>query len=319
MKNGALFLLLVALMNLAWGSPVGMGEINPDLLTKAWAATWIAPQGVSLTDFGVYHFRRTFDLETVPRKFVVHVSADNRYQLFVNGTPVARGPSRGDLRNWRYESVDIADYLVSGSNSLGAVVWNFGEHVPWAQVSRRTGFILQGNGPKESLVNTNKKWRVLTNPSITPIPPQGLNTFIVVGPGEKLDANLYPWGWQETSYGDAEWQTPRIMTTGIPRGVGTDLDRMLVPRTIPPMEETPQRLGRVVRSTGVQVGREFLQGRHPITVPPRTEAKILLDQAHLTTAYPILTVSQGKRSEITLTYAEALFDANGEKGHRDAS
>jgi len=30
-------------------------------------------------------------------------------------------------------------------------------------------------------------------------------------------------------------------------------------------------------------------------------------------------VSQGKGSEITLTYSEALFDANGLKGHRDAS
>jgi len=60
--------------------------INPDLLASPWPAHWIAPPGVSLKDYGVYHFRRTIDLPKVPATFVVHVSADNRYQLFVNGS-----------------------------------------------------------------------------------------------------------------------------------------------------------------------------------------------------------------------------------------
>ena len=36
-------------------------------------------------DYGVYHFRRTFDLTEKPQTFLVHVTADNRYQLFANG------------------------------------------------------------------------------------------------------------------------------------------------------------------------------------------------------------------------------------------
>ncbi|HMB89799.1 MAG TPA: hypothetical protein VKP65_03070, partial [Rhodothermales bacterium] len=54
--------------------------INPDLLQLPWSAQWIAHPTASGTDFGVFHFRRTFDQATLPDSFVVHVSADNRYR-----------------------------------------------------------------------------------------------------------------------------------------------------------------------------------------------------------------------------------------------
>src|SRR3569833_2215701 len=94
------------------------------LLRSTWSARWIAVPGASPFDYGVYHFRRTFSLPSKPDKFVVHVSGDNRYQLFVNGRRVVWGPARGDLFHWRYESVDIAEHLREGSNLLAAVVWN---------------------------------------------------------------------------------------------------------------------------------------------------------------------------------------------------
>jgi hypothetical protein len=43
----------------------------------------------------------------------------------------------------------------------------------------------------------------------------------------------------------------------------------------------------------------------------------LLDQGFETSAFPQLTVSGGKGGRVALTYAEALFDPNGRKGHRD--
>src|SRR3954469_8102827 len=48
-------------------------------------AHWIAPAGTPADTFTVFHARRTFLLEKVPARFVVHVSADNRYRLYVNG------------------------------------------------------------------------------------------------------------------------------------------------------------------------------------------------------------------------------------------
>ena len=82
---------------------------------------------------------------------------------------------------------------------------------------------------------------------------------------------------------------------------------MLVPRSIPMPELTPQRLTRVRQSSGVTVPAGFPQQPAPVLVPARTKAKILLDQNWLTTAYPELLVSGGKGAVITLRYAEALW------------
>ena len=58
-------------------------------------------------------------------------------------------------------------------------------------------------------------------------------------------------------------------------------------------------------------------GQHKLTIPPNTKATILFDQTFLTTAYPELSVSGGRDSQIVLTYSEALFDSRMQKGNRD--
>jgi hypothetical protein len=79
-----------------------------------------------------------------PGKFLVHVSADNRYKLFVNEQFISFGPTRGDIAHWNYETIDIAPYLKAGDNTVAALVWNEGEHKPEAQISYKTGFLMQG-------------------------------------------------------------------------------------------------------------------------------------------------------------------------------
>src|SRR5215510_3653869 len=71
-------------------------------------ANWIAPAGVRGDSSIVFHARRTIDLPAKPDRFVVHVSADNRYRLYINGEEVASGPQRSDVMHWRYETVDLA-------------------------------------------------------------------------------------------------------------------------------------------------------------------------------------------------------------------
>ena len=116
------------------------------LPVAAWNARWIAPAGESGLDYGVCHFRRTFNPAAKPASFVVHVSADNRSRLFVNGKSVAAAPARSDLYHWRYETVDLAPRLRAGKNLPAAVVWNAAGYAPLAQITSRTGFLLHGAG-----------------------------------------------------------------------------------------------------------------------------------------------------------------------------
>src|ERR1039458_1254830 len=169
---------------------ITLSAAAPDLLTRAWSAHWISVPGESPYDYGVYHFRRTFDLPAQPSSFLIHVTADNRYKLYVNGEFVSLGPARGDLHNWRYESVDIARHLKTGKNVLAAVVWNFGVLAPEAQTTSQTGLLVEGDGEAERIVDTGKQWKCVRNPAYSPAPREREMSrfYYVAGPGDQSDS-----------------------------------------------------------------------------------------------------------------------------------
>jgi alpha-L-rhamnosidase len=310
--------LIVVLLGLP-GSISNCQTINVDLLTQTWKAAWIRHPDGPAREFGVFHFRKTFTLRAAPKRFVVHVSGDNRYELFVNGQRVATGPARGDLNHWRYETLDLAPQLQAGKNLLAAVVWNYAEFAPMAQMMNETGFVVQGDGADEGLVNTDATWKAFKNEAVQTIhyDTRRMSGYFVVGPGERLDASRYPWGWERPDYDDSAWVPALVIARASPRGASDSPSRWyLIPRTVPLMEETTERLARLVRSQGVEAPSDFLGGHSPLTVPANSHATLLFDQAHLTTAYPELLVSGGRGAQVSLTYAEALFH-DRKKGNRN--
>ena len=313
--------LVLTIASLAYGE--SEPPINPRLLKYTWPAQWVAHAAGPYRDFGVFHFRKTFELAQVPKSFVIHVSADNRYRLFVNGISVSIGPARSDLDHYRFETVNIAPQLRPGRNVLAAVVWNFGIYAPMAQHTYRAGFVLQGDGEAEQVVNTggNSVWKSILDPAYEPIPMTYdiIPYFYVVGPGERIDGGKYPWGWEQPEFDDSQWTPVALIGDAQPMELFQwNMTRwLLTPRPIPPMEETLERLDRVVRSSGVTVDKSFLQGRAAFTVPANAKAVVLFDRGHLTNAYPELLVSGGKGAQIKLTYAESLRDPQGRKGNRN--
>ena len=123
--------------------------ISDAVLQRQWTGSWIACPGAPERDPGVFRFRKSIDLPAVPPRFVVHVSADQRFVLHVNGRRVGIGPSRGDILFWRFETFDLAPFLKPGPNLVSAIVWNFGTQAPAAQITDRTGFVVQGDGDAE--------------------------------------------------------------------------------------------------------------------------------------------------------------------------
>lgn len=296
--------------------------INPQLLKSEWPASWITSPATQQREYGIYHFRKTFLLPTAtkPKSFLIHVSADNRYRLFVNGTAVSSGPARGDLFNWFFETIDIAPYLTEGENILAALVWNMGNLAPVAQVSNQTAFVLQGNSPAEQLVNTDLSWKVKKSEAYTPCSldnRERLKAYMVVGPGDQVDGQLYPWEWETLEYNDASWNAAAEITHPQPVGYGTDNLWTLAPRNIPLLTENLLRFPLIRRANNIKVTKDFLTGKRPITIPANQRVSILLDQQVMTAAYPEIIVSGGKGSTIKLTYAEALFDKQDHKGNRN--
>jgi hypothetical protein len=160
MRSGDLMsLALVVLFGLS--APRLAAAQLPSVVPKeAWSAEWITSPDGPQRDVSVLHFRKVIDLAQPPQHFLVHVSADNQFILYVNQQRVGSGPSRGDLGHWKYESYDIAPLLHPGKNLLAAVVWNFGVLTPLAQISDRTGFVLHGDSEAERIADTGQSWEV---------------------------------------------------------------------------------------------------------------------------------------------------------------
>jgi alpha-L-rhamnosidase len=300
--------------------------INPELLARQWPASWIAMPGAPERDAGVFHFRRRITFERVPPRLLVHVSADQRYVLHVNGERIGAGPGRGDPEHWPFETYDIAPRLRVGDNVIAATVWNFGLSAPMAQMTRRTGFLLQADDAAHASINTGKSWEA-QHATAHGVNPDGLSAlrarhfYYAAGPGERRDAREWDWAWDSAASPAARWTPAREIWRGHPRTIREGPGWMqspegwlLVPNPLPPLVHLAEDAGHVVRSSSAAAVGGSLER---VVVPANADVTILLDRRTLTNAYPSITVSGGRDARIRLTYAEALFDADRRKGNRD--
>jgi hypothetical protein len=329
-------LLLLALLP-GLGGPAraatsGSGlPVSEAVLTRRWTASWITCPGAPERDPGVLRFRKALELGAVPARFIVHVSADQRFVLHANGRRVGIGPSRGDIHHWRFETFDLAPFLKPGMNLLVATVWSFGGQAPLAQVTERTGLVVQGDTGSEHAANTGASWQCAPEPGHQPW-PEGMQdlksrkVYVVVGPGERLDAARYDWDWArppEAGGPEGRWRRAQPYDEPSPRtireGPGYDLSpagRLMVPDPLPPMEYRPVPAGAVVRASGTAVASGFPES--PTTVSPHAKATILLDRRELVAAYPELRFSGGRGSRLRVSYQEALVKGERlEKGNRN--
>jgi|CZCB01.1.fsa_nt_gi alpha-L-rhamnosidase len=280
---------------------------------------WISYPTANQTAFGVYHFRKSFNLEKVPEKLIIHVSADNRYNLFVNGHRVCYGPAKGDLQTYKYDVIDIVPFLKSGENLLAALVYNGGEDRPLAFITVQTAFMLRTENEEFSFLNTDNGWKTYKNPAYKVISydemlfnERWFYGFYACGGGDEVFAEKYPWGWETTGFDDNNWLAAESL----------EFDKQppwnLVPRNIPFMAGHLVYPSKIRKITGIGIPTGEWNGQTPLIVPSHTKAEILVDFEVLTMGYPELTVNGGAGSRIQIKYAEALYEKVNLKAHRDS-
>lgn len=251
-----------------------------DLSHEAWNARWISVPGTGAQDYGVYWFRKEVQLAAVPEDYVVHVTGDNRYKLYVNGNLVSLGPAKGDATHWNYETVDLAPWLHAGSNEIKALVYHEGARKPDSQISVSVGFLLQGEGNALDLY-TGRSWLCRKDEAYSPIPAI-VSGYYVAGPGEKVDF----------SQKGEEWLSAREGPAGEPKDYNSSNQgdgHNLVPSPLPQMERSEQPLSGEIR------------------IPAHSTREILLDNKVLTNAYFNARFSGGKGGSLTIGYAESLY------------
>src|SRR5579871_5912920 len=231
---------------------------QPEPSHRAWHAAWVTHPTAPLREPLVLHFRRTLELPSAPANYLVRVSADNRFILYVNDERVGDGPARGDLIHWRYERFDLAPFLKAGKNLITATVWNFGVYAPISQMSDRTAFLLESEATGDASISTPKGWLVEEEPGHAPLDRTwvSLLTYFASGPGEQIDASRYDWNWNSPAADGAAWVpvgTPMrdsIFPVNEAHSADTTGDNPwgLIPDELPHMEFSPTSPGQLVRA-----------------------------------------------------------------------
>ena len=291
----------------------------PHQLWEETFASWIGP---AEEETGVFYFRKEIRLESVPGEFLVHISGDNRYRLFVNGNKVCWGPALDDLYHWNYETVDLAPFLMPGNNVIAAQVWNPGSLSGFRQLSHRTAFILQGDKNLSRLLNTDCSWRMKKDPGyhFNPMDSETVGRGgYIAGATDSIVGDLHPWNWTRKGFDDSHWDQPEMIGKGNHSGLDTwhGTPWLLKERTIPPMEERAERIPVMVSCKGMDYPVDAYQGNLDLTLPANSKVEILLDNRVLTMGFPRINFEGGKGGKITIQYQEALYDAEDRKGNRN--
>jgi len=181
------------------GEEVSGGMVGPfDRAQWIWCVGEEVPQNFYL------YCRKAFRLKEKPASATIHVTADSRYKLYVNGTFVGRGPARADQRWESYDSYDIASHLRAGENVIAVIVHQYGV-TTHSYTLGRGGLLLQGEVGGQVL-DTNSSWKVLPSPAWQRPTPRICPAIMWM---EIYDARKEPTGWMAAGFDDSPWSPAR--------------------------------------------------------------------------------------------------------------
>lgn len=133
--------------------------------TYTWRGWWIWGSG----DIPPHHrneyiyARKTFTVPGPVRSARVRVTADTRYQLYVNGELVARGPARCIPEHQAFDELDLSPYVRRGRNVIAACAYHVGESTFQSLERGGWGFLLDGEvvcvGGRRVALHTDPTWK----------------------------------------------------------------------------------------------------------------------------------------------------------------
>ena len=218
---------------------------SPDSREKAVGSSlqgyyiWTA-EPISTPGFLHAGFRKSFDLANPPASAKIHLFAYTRYQLFINGEYVGRGPNRFESLHPEFDTWDVAKQLRPGRNAIAVLVqrdWTGENPKSTSQTLSRMrlhapGFTarleIQDDKGTETIIQTDTSWRAFREP--TRLSPIGRYYASIP---DHIDAGQSP----------ADWTTAVDDDSKLPLAVKLDTSDLKTwpepnPRSIPLLRET---------------------------------------------------------------------------------
>lgn len=188
-----------------------------------WSEGEVSPRNVWL------RVRRSFRVASALRRATLLITADSRYELFVNGEDVGNGPVRSFPWAYSYDEYDVTAWLRSGEaeNVLAVRVVHWGDHT-FQYIRGRGGLlcelVLEFADGRSERISSDASWLVAPDPVFNRHTPR---ISVQQAFEEQYDAR-HEDDWQFADYQAEDWRPATIIGP-----VGTAPWHELVPRGIP--------------------------------------------------------------------------------------
>jgi hypothetical protein len=219
------------------------------------------------------YFRRCFRLDVPADSAEALVSADGRYQLFLNGRLLGRGPARGSPDLQPFDRYDITPHVRKGQNCLALLVHAYGRHTSWYELPgplhRRHfgsgGLFVQADlrcGGRLLAIDSDGEWRCREADAWRRDVPGGCLGFV-----EVYDAGAEPPGWRDPAFDDSSWEPAEVLRRP---GENDSPDTIPFPVMIERMTPPP--------AESFEPGRRVLQGFAVRFADPGADGPDLFDE-----------------------------------------
>jgi len=295
-------------------------------------ACWIWHPEFKAGQEAILLFRNIFSINS-SLETIIHVSADQRYELYLDGELISCGPDRCDLFHWSFASYKIT--FTPGKHIMEALVYWIGEHAPVAQVSIRGGFILSAEGAMEPLLTTGKSlWKVreICGWTFTKDQPP-----FFTGSSQSIDGRLY--FCKKTKFFESV-----VIVPPLENSPGASIIRSswrLYPSYLPDQMNKSCHPGRIrtvikgdfsakmpietsaIRKKDIQQWQNLITGFSSLCIPSWTTVSVLWDLEEYYCGYFQIQLSKGKDAMVISRWTESLYEKpvtdnpNSFKGNRN--
>ena len=271
---------------------------------------WIPGQEEKVRDKpSLIYFRKQFHADRLPEEYIIKISADTRYKLYVNGEFLQFGPARGDDKVWYYDEVNLAPALREGENVLAVEVLRY----PLAYGEGNFGMFRTASpglyveeadaGRAEYHLATDSSWKCRKAeeyhirreaPGFAPL------MYLEERWGEEAFQ-----GWKLAGYEESVWSDAFAYNVMDLKAAAVPAD--LSPRPIPYMMLARKKAGSVVPKYEPETSagwEELLNGEGILEIPAHTETEIELHAGELVCGYLSLRVRHGRGTAVRILSSE---------------
>ncbi|KAJ5553454.1 hypothetical protein N7494_002832 [Penicillium frequentans] len=283
-----------------------------ELVPWIWTPNWDDMKNVA----GIVQFRKTFDLSSIPSECIIHISADTRYRLYVNGQSVCFGPAKSHLGEWNYETIDIAPFCLPGKNVIAARVLRYSPRHSGNMSFIRgiiPGLILHSDNLE---ISTNETWLSKVDDAVKILAPQKWDptlgpSLLVVN--EEVDGTKETKHWLDVDFDESQW-TPAVKSSMKVPMVPILEPRRLVERSIPLLPEIPGRFSQTLARTSLDSDTAerwdlLIRKDYPLQIDANSQVTVVLDTSFLLTAFLNFSLQGGAASKLRIRCAECFEEA----------